>query len=208
MRRDMNVVTVLIGVSAVTLVGVVAYSFGSMKREVAAQPDEKEQLRRELAELRQLVVTKQAQDQRADDHSSAQAEMQVLKDELEALKAEQTYALQQAQEELNAPPAIPAIDPKTEMRLERRAKVVANAMIMAQVDEFFPDDGFASIKVINYEAVQVGVKLGIRRQTGIVGQLEITTVEGLEAIGDALPHTFLGDTIDIRPGDELILPPL
>jgi len=208
MRRDMNVVTVLIGVSAVTLVGVVAYSFGSMKREVAAQPDEKEQLRRELAELRQLVVTKQAQDQRADQESSAQAEMQELKNELEALKAEQTYALQQAQEELNAPPAIPAIDPQTEMRLERRAKVVANAMIMAQVDEFFPDDGFASIKVINYEAVQVGVKLGIRRQTGIVGQLEITTVEGLEAIGDALPQTFLGGTVDIRPGDELILPPL
>ena len=81
-------------------------------------------------------------------------------------------------------------------------------MIMAQVDDFFPDDGFASIKVINYEAVQVGVKLGIRRQTGIVGQLEITTVEGLEAIGDALPQTFLGGTVDIRPGDELILPPL
>jgi len=115
----------------------------------------------------------------------------------------------QAEEvEITPEPIVPEIDPDTEERLQRRARQVNNAMLMAFVDQYYPEDGFVSIKVQNSNNVIEGVKLAIRRNTGIVGHLEVTTVEGNEAIADVIGTTFLGGTIDIQPGDELILPPL
>jgi hypothetical protein len=54
------------------------------------------------------------------------------------------------------------------------------------------------------EQVQQNTILAIRRKTGILGQVKVTSIEGGEAIASPLPGFG-----PIRPdvGDELILPP-
>jgi len=100
------------------------------------------------------------------------------------------------------------IDPALKRRMDRKVKMIESALLMAKVNKFYAEDGFASVNVISVDQVQEGVSFAIRREGSIIGQLEVTTVEGREAIADALPKTFINGVLDIRPGDELILPPL
>jgi len=58
------------------------------------------------------------------------------------------------------------------------------------------------------ENVQVGTVLGIRRNGGLLGQLKVAQVYTNEGMATADPHIFPGGSVDIEPGDELIVPPL
>lgn len=208
----------LIGVTALILVGVFAFSFGSMKKGSSVNIHEKEKLRAELTLLQQTSVVDYAPQKDID----AREEMDALKSELDALKteklqeekarlAEEQARLQAKQNKATEEPQEviePEMDPDDKKRLERRAKLISQAMVMATVEKYYPQDQFAAINIINYENVQTGVTLAIRRQTGIVGQLKVATVESEKAIADIMYYTFLGEEIDIQPGDELILPPL
>ncbi len=215
----MNSLLALTFVAAAILVGAIAYSFGSMRNGVGSQEQEKEKLRQEIALLNLNTYTPVTQalpapaaevlEPTRSDIERNEDEVAAMKAEIAALKAEQEIAMTQVEEvEVTPEPIVPEIDPDTEERLQRRARQVNNAMLMAFVNQYYPEDGFVSIKVQNANNVIEGVKLAIRRNTGIVGHLEVTTVEGDEAIADVIGTTFLGGTIDIQPGDELILPPL
>jgi len=213
----MNSLLALTFVAAAILVGAIAYSFGSLRNGVGSQEQEKEKLRQEIALLNlnsytpatEPIPVTQAPEPTQSEIERNEDEVAAMKAEIAALKAEQELAMTQAEEvEITPEPIVPEIDPDTEERLQRRARQVNNAMLMAFVDQYYPEDGFVSIKVQNSNNVIEGVKLAIRRNTGIVGHLEVTTVEGNEAIADVIGTTFLGGTIDIQPGDELILPPL
>jgi hypothetical protein len=92
----------------------------------------------------------------------------------------------------------------------RRARLIKQALLIATVKEYVenPDVGsFATIRIERAENVQPGTILDIRRNTGILGKVKVGEIMGDEAIANPLPESFMGGPIDIRPGDELILPP-
>ena len=215
----MNAINFLIAICALIIAAVLAVSFGDMKKGVSNNTDEKEKLKQELAVLEQISFRDLAPSAPIEEVNIVdQAEIDKLKMEMEELKRQQ---FEQEQEVVTyTPPVvteeipiieeeiIPTIDPSVEERLQRRARIITQALIMGQINQFYPEDGFASMTIINYENVQPGVTLAIRRNTGIVGQVKVTTVESNEAIADILPYTFLGGEIDVQPGDELIINPL
>ncbi|MCP5537089.1 MAG: hypothetical protein H7A51_12790 [Akkermansiaceae bacterium] len=94
---------------------------------------------------------------------------------------------------------------------ERRAKMIAQAMLMAQVSEVAEQDGIhvIVIDVKMREHVRVGTELAIRRGTGIIGRLSVSRIdEGGNYFADPLNGSFPGGNIDVKVGDELIVPPL
>jgi len=207
----MNSLIVLTLISAAALVGAVCYTFGRMNAAVET-PEvqaEKAQLHQDIMQLQIAPVVPPPT---PEEDKTAQ-EMEALKDKIAALEAEQKFQEQLAAEqaakiEEEAAPVVPAIDPSTEKRLKRRARQVSGAMLMAQVDSYTPEDGFVVINIHNYNNVVEGVKLAIRRNTGVVGQVEVTRVVDGQAIADVLSHTFLAGEVDIVSGDELILNPM
>lgn len=208
----MNAISMLIGLTALILMGVFLFSVGSMNG--SEHTDEKEKLRRELALLNQrsLPVSLpqiEEPDPEAEKMEQLQLELEALKLEKERAEAERLAEEAATVIEEEVEDFEPAMDPADEKRLKRRANLIAQAMVMGTVEQYYPPpDGFATLQIINYENVQSGVTLAIRRNTGIVGQLKVSTVESEKAVADVLDYTFLGGEVDIQPGDELILPPL
>lgn len=90
----------------------------------------------------------------------------------------------------------------------RKAKSIVNALLMARVTSFDIESQLVGIRVERQEQVHPGITLGIRRNSGIIGRIKISTVEFSEAVGDPIQGSFMGGKIDIREGDELILPPV
>lgn len=90
----------------------------------------------------------------------------------------------------------------------RKAKSIVNALLMARVSSYDVDNQLVGIQVERQEQVHPGITLGIRRNSGIIGRIKISTVEFSEAVGDPIKGSFMGGNIDIREGDELILPPV
>lgn len=89
----------------------------------------------------------------------------------------------------------------------RDARLIAQALLVGKVKEYVEDaqtGGFITLDVVMPDQVQANTTLAIRRNTGILGQLKITSVEGSEAVATILPGF---GTVAPVPGDELILPP-
>ena len=88
----------------------------------------------------------------------------------------------------------------------RRAKMIAQAMLMAQVKEVAKVDGKIQFVVLDVKQsnVRMGSRLAIRRNTGIVGEVEITRMDAEATVADPLPNAV--GKIDIKQGDELIIP--
>lgn len=227
----MNVVSMVIGLLAIILVAVMSFSFESLDGGNAA---EKEKLRRELASLNQrnpvyrpVVRPEPEPVVEVEEGPDPMAEVNDLRQELEELKNEQARAeakrleeaaeasFQAAKEEINAAAEaevekeeiIPEIAPAEEERIKRRARLIASAIVMGTVEKYYPADGFLTLQINNFNNVQEGVTLAIRRNTGIVGQVKISTVESEKAVADVIPHTFLAGEVNVQPGDELIINP-
>ena len=78
--------------------------------------------------------------------------------------------------------------------------------LMARVTEWSPENGFAVIEIMRPDLVDLNTELGIRRNSGIAGRLQISQMyEGGKAIADPVPGTFPGG-LNVLPGDELIVP--
>jgi hypothetical protein len=91
----------------------------------------------------------------------------------------------------------------------RRARIIQEALLIATITEYSATDGFAVLNIQRHDNAQEGTKLAIRRNSGIVGQIQISSLyPDSQAVADPIPGTFLGGNIDIQPGDELIIPPL
>ena len=91
--------------------------------------------------------------------------------------------------------------------LMREARLISQALLVGKITEYVEDaqlGGFVTLQVLMPEQVQQNTILAIRRKTGILGQVKVTSIEGGEAIASPLPGFG-----PIRPdvGDELILPP-
>ncbi len=89
----------------------------------------------------------------------------------------------------------------------RRARMIRDALLVARIMEYVDDDefgGFCTIEILMPENISSGETLAIRRNTGIIGHLRVTTIEGREAVATPLPGF---GPVDPQPGDELIIPP-
>ncbi len=92
----------------------------------------------------------------------------------------------------------------------RRARLIGQAMLMAQVQEVAEQEGIFVI-VLNVkrpQSVRMNTELAIRRGTGIIGRVVISNIDEGAVFADPLPGTFPGGSVDVKVGDELIIPPL
>ena len=94
---------------------------------------------------------------------------------------------------------------------QRRAKLISIATLMAQVKEVAEGGGIHVIMldVKMREQVRLGNELAIRRGTGIIGRLTVSSIDDDgNYFADPLPGSFPGGNIDVKVGDELIVAPL
>jgi hypothetical protein len=54
----------------------------------------------------------------------------------------------------------------------------------------------------------MNTELAIRRGTGIIGRIIVSNIADGATFADPLPGTFPGGSVDVKVGDELIIPPL
>jgi hypothetical protein len=123
---------------------------------------------------------------------------QVLRSEKKAAQAEEeTLAMNGVQAEKHD-------------KASRRARLISQAMLMAQVKEVAEQEGIYVIvlDVKMPQSVRMNTELGIRRGTGIIGRVVVSNIDEGAVFADPLPGTFPGGTIDVKVGDELIIPPL
>ncbi len=230
----MNMMSVLLGATGLLLVAALVLSFGSMNSNVGSEPSKKEiaALRTEIevlraaeAELRLLRQQKAtaasmaatpytpqptrvpASTVVANEDAENSAEIAALKQDLADAKAEADRQAKRAEtfnEEANL-----ALQKKIESSdsQRRQARVIAEALLIATVTQWSPDDGFLVVNINRPESAQQGSVLAIRRNTGIIGRVQIAQIYPDGATADPLPGSFFGDTLDIKAGDELIIPP-
>lgn len=216
----MDTMKLLLGATVALLLGALAVSWQGMKQGVAnTSPEEFARLKKQISELQKeqdrIKQERDIQHLRAATPVTPEpsaAEIQAMRAELEAEKA----ALRELEADTTARDSKVAQDEEgllAQRDLEkgdselRRARMIAEALLVAKVREYVEDPeygGFATIDVLMPEQVQPGTILAIRRKTGILGQLKVSevTVEG------AIANPLAGfGPVNPQPGDELILPP-
>lgn len=127
----------------------------------------------------------------------------LLNEQLEAMKKKTELAEEEA--EALSERALDKRDNET-----RRARLISQAMIMAQVKEVAIDPNAGHVILIDikmHEQVRIGTTLAIRRGTGIIGRLQVSSESEGHYFADPVTGTFLSGEIDVKVGDELIVPP-
>ena len=224
----MNMMSVLLGATGLLLVAALILSFGSMNRDVKDEPSQQEiaALRSEVevlraaeGELRLLrhqkssstaILSNQSASSiaKANSQAALAAENAILKDELETAKTEAAVQADQVAIYKDEVEVVTQHQVEANDRSQRQARIIKEALLIATVTEWSPGDGFAVLSVQRHESAQEGTVLAIRRNTGIIGQLKISSLYNDGAVADPIPGTFLGGSLDIKPGDQLIIPPL
>lgn len=213
----MDTMKILLGATVALLFGAIVVSWQGMKQGVEnASPEEIAKLNQQIAEMRAEVEAIKSQGPVVVD-SGAAAEVEAMKEQLIAaqqevqmMQAEKDAAkdveldakLKQDEEGLIAQKLLESQDGEL-----KRARMIANALLMGKVKEFVEDPeygGFITFEVVRPNEVQVGAILGIRRNTGILGRFKVSDVSPEGAIAN--PISGFG-SVDAKPGDELIFPP-
>ena len=135
-------------------------------------------------------------------------ELEAMRSKLAAIEAEKRAEAEAAAAALENPePAATAEEEPVTKSQQRRARLIENAILIGQVESFDPDWNSVAFRVIRDDLIQRGLQLGIRRNSGIRGQIKITDLEPGTGAGEPILGTFFNG-IDVQPGDELIIPPL
>ena len=215
----MDAMKFLLGATAALLLGAIFVSWQGMQQGVKnASPEELEQLREQIAELREEVRKSQQAGgpQTAppvNPEPSIEEQLAEAQRKLAAAQAAQDAALTQA--DLDAKLRQQEEGLIEQMKLEgkdeelRRARLISQALLVGRVSDYVDDPqygGFITIDVLMPEQVQVGSILGIRRNsTGILYRFKVSDVSPDGAIAN--PVNAIG-AIKPQKGDELIFPPL
>ena len=216
----MNITHILLGSTAAILIAALLLSYSAMKngeaedgRRVSAEAlmEENIRLQAEIARLRngqdygpaaQVAQTLEVVPE--EKLTELEQQNRLL---IEQLEAEQKKR-QQAEEETMALVEREAGKQDSE---KRRAKLIQKATLMAQVKEVAQDQGIYVIvlDVKMRDHVREGQELGIRKGSGIIGRLQVSRIDiDGNYFADPLPGSFPGGSIDVKVGDELIVPPL
>ncbi|WP_156817075.1 hypothetical protein [Rubritalea marina] len=131
------------------------------------------------------------------------AELERVRAELKQLKEAQDLIEEQAVAVIED--ALSTHEPK---KPDRRGQLIKSALVMARVTEYDNVNKIIGIQIDRVGNVNSGDVLGIRRNAGIIGRITVGMIDRNQGVADPVPGSFFGGTIDIQPGDELILPPL
>jgi hypothetical protein len=226
----MNMMSVLLGATGVLLVAALALSFGSLNTGLGkdSTKDEIALLRAEVQAIRQQEDTLQAlrhgktvvppppvttfvppvlPSHTAEDDAILAAQNDALKEQIENLEEQVADSEKKVDVYRDEAGFIGQTILENNNSDQRRARLVREALLIATVTEWAEAEGFAVITIQRPDLVQEGSILGIRRNNGVLGQVQISQIyEGGQATAD--PHLFPGGLVDIQPGDELIVPPL
>lgn len=222
---SMNTLTILLGATFGLLLVAVLINFSGMKEGVANAPaDEVARLRKQLDQLQveqeRLNLNQQLKEVRSNPAppaappAAAPSELDAMKAQLaaveaekEALQAEKELAEKQADTFKEEAGLIGQRDLEKSDDELRRARLIRDALLIGRITQYVtnPDiGGFATVEILLPEHVQVGTVLAIRRNTGILGKLEITDLTAEGGIGNPMPGF---GPIEPEEGDELIIPP-
>lgn len=229
----MDTIKILLGATVALLFAAVVLSWNNMKRGVEnAPPEELARVKRQLAELElenQRLATERELDKlrvATPPNNDADAvtttavktdkmsELEARLAETEAKLAEAAAAKDKAERDATVAEGeaglIAQRDLESRDKELRRARQIKDALLIARVKEFVENEevgSFAVIEIDRPDNVQPGTVLGVRRNTGILGQVRVDDINGNEAIANPVAGTFFGGNIDLKPGDELIVPP-
>lgn len=218
----MDTTKLLLGTTIALLLAAVVMSWNGMQQGVRNTPaDEYQRLRKEIDDLRE-DQRRAALDRQLQQTASipiapppvASAETEALKqqakeneEKLRTLLEEKEKAERNAKVSDSENMLITQREREKKDSLARETRLILQALLVGKVKEYVEDaqtGGFVTLDVIMPDQVQQNTILAIRRNTGILGQLKITSIEGGEAVASTLPGF---GTIAPVPGDELILPP-
>jgi hypothetical protein len=218
----MDTMKLLLGATIALLLGALAVSWQGMTSGVKnTSQDEIARLKKQVAELRleqdNLQREKQLQQLRSmptPAPTPSAAEIAAMKTQLEANNTALAQLEQDKQK--TARDAKIAQDEEgllSQRDLEKgdtelkRARMIGQALLIGRVVEYVEDaqlGSFITFEILMPEQVQVGTILGIRRKTGILGQLSVSEVTPEGGVANPLPGF---GPVQPKPGDELILPP-
>jgi len=216
----MNITHILLGSTAAMLIAALILSYSAMKggeaedgRRISAKAlmEENFRLQAEIARMR----TSQAYGG-SPQAGSPPKNMSVEKlgelEEQNRLLQEQIVAEKKKREQAEAETEVMTErEAGKQNKEQRRAKLISIATLMAQVSEVAQDQGIyvivLDVKMANQ--VREGTELAIRRGTGIIGRLVVSRIDiDDNFFADPLPGSFPGGKIDVKIGDELIVPPV
>jgi hypothetical protein len=217
----MDTTKLLLGTTIALLLAAVVMSWNGMQRGLRNTPaDEYERLHKQIDELRadqnRAALEKQLQQSAAPVAAPAatQDELEATKQRLkESEEMRAALAEDKAKAERNAKVSdsenMELVRGKLEEKnsLARETRLISQALLVGKVKDYVEDaqtGSFVTLEVVMPDQIQQNTILAIRRNTGILGQLKITSVEGGEAVASLLPGF---GTVAPVPGDELILPP-
>ena len=214
----MNITQILLGSTAVMLLVAIILSYSDMKdgeQQYGLQQSASE-LMEENASLQEELDRMRTGAMPADTGAQLVIPAEVDTAMLDEMKKEQDLLRQQLVDEAEkrelAEAEALALTERQSGRMnreERRARNISIAMLMAQVSEVAEQDGISIIllDVKMPEQVQMNTELAVRRGNGIVGRLSVSNIVDGNYFADPIPGTFPGGTIDVKVGDELIIPP-
>lgn len=229
----MNTMKILLGATIALLVAGLVYSWNAQavgRRDAPADQLAKQQqtldeirlARLEIERLKaetELTVLRHGAGPETTTTSSATeeanriAEMEALlrktEDEKAALANDKEKAERNAQVARDEAGQIGQRAIESRDRVQRRARQITDALVAAVVIEAAADEfgEFIVLQVKMPENAKIGSILGIRRSDGIIGQLRITDSSPEGAIATPVVGTFFGGPVEVKQGDELIVPP-
>lgn len=213
--------TILLGATFALLLAAVVLSFQGMNDGVRNAPQEElDRLRSQIDQLRveqdRLELEKQLQQVRSNPvpETAGPSDIEKMKAELAAKEAELAkLADEKADAEKKAETFRDEAGLIGQRELEkgdnelRRARMIRDALLIGRVTEFVTSPevgGFATFEVVMPEHVQEGTILAIRRNTGILGRVTVTSVSAEGAIASPMPGF---GPVQPQAGDDLIIPP-
>lgn len=212
----MNITQILLGSTAAMLLAALILSFSAMKdgekedvRRMSAKEliDENARLQAEVERLRggRPMATPQPADLPDTMSVAKLKELEAENKQLQEAKEAAEKKQQQAEAETLA---MNERASDQHDKTARRAKLIGHAMVMAQVKEVVVENDQIQFVVIDVKQsnVRLGSRLAIRRNTGIVGEVVVSRMDAEATFADPLPN--VEGKIDIKQGDELIVPPL
>ncbi len=214
--------TILLGATFALLLAAVVLSFSGMKEGMEnVAPGERARLleqieqvkieqrrlstQRELAQLQSNPGPGQPAD--PSQMEAMKAQLKAIEAEKDALEAEKDLAEKKAETFRDEAGLIGQRELERGDDELRRARMIRDALLIGRVTEYVnnPDlGGFATIEIVLPDLVQEGTVLAIRRNTGILGKVKVTSISAEGAI--ASPQPGFGP-VEPQAGDDLIIPP-
>ncbi len=218
----MNVTQILLGSTAALLLVAIVLSYTDMQNGVAANGraqsaaelmKENAQLQAEILQLKSgnvtpIPPTPAPPKEELATSSISENELAQFREQNDLLK-QQLEVEQNKREQAEADAS--ALTERNHGKInqdERRAKLISIASLMAQVTEIAEEGDITVIvlDVIIPQAVQLGTELAIRRGNGIAGKLSVTNIADGTVFADPILGSFPGGEVDVKIGDELIIP--